>query len=101
MKISYLRKIGYVVYVPLSPLQHTLKGSTQEIGGQYEILISVDCSIFRFLREDIFTTRMQVLVQMSFSKHYGRLVVPYIMPGKHLNAESISNSGSRTKLTEL
>ena len=58
MKIFNLRKIGYVVYVPLSPLQHTLKGSTQEIGGQYEILISVDCSIFRFLREDLFTTYM-------------------------------------------
>jgi len=32
MKISYLRKIGYVVYVPLSPPQHTLMGSHKKLG---------------------------------------------------------------------
>ena len=31
-KISYLRKIEYVVYVPISPLQHTLMGAHRKLG---------------------------------------------------------------------
>ena len=51
-------KLSYVVYVPLSPPQHTLMGSHRKLGINLRFQISVDCSVSRSLREDLFTTCM-------------------------------------------
>ena len=95
-------KLSYVVYVPLSPPQHTLMGSHRKLGINLRFQISVDCSVSRSLREDLFTTCMLYFsINELFQALGGRLEVPYIMPEKYLNAWGISSSGSRTKVTEL
>ena len=62
MKISYLPKIELRCICTTLTTTAYIDWFTQESGDQYEISISVDCSIFRSLREDLFLTRMLVLV---------------------------------------
>ena len=58
MKIFYLRKIElYCIRTTLTTVAY-IDGFTQELGDQSEILNSVDCSVSRSLREDLFTTYM-------------------------------------------
>ena len=62
IKISYLRKIELCCIRTTLTTAAYIDGFTQETGDQSEISISVECSIFRSLIEDLFTTRMLVLV---------------------------------------
>ena len=58
IKISYLRKIGLrCIHINLTTTAY-IDGFTQEIGDHLRFQISVDCSVSRSLREDLFTTCM-------------------------------------------
>ena len=58
MKISYLHKIGLRCIRTNLTTTAYIDGFTQEIGDHLRFQISVDCSVCRSLREDLFTTCM-------------------------------------------
>ena len=58
IKIFYLRKIELCCIRTTLTTAAYHDGFTQEIGDHLRFQISVDCSVSRFLREDLFTTCM-------------------------------------------
>ena len=58
MKIFYLRKIELRCIHTTLTTAASIDGFTQEIGDHLRFQISVDCSVSRSLREDLFTTYM-------------------------------------------
>ena len=58
IKISYLRKIELRCIRTTFATAAYIDGFTQEIGDHLRFQISVDCSVSRSLREDLFTTCM-------------------------------------------
>ena len=58
MKISYLRKIELRCIRTTLTTAAYIDGFTQEIGDHLRFQISVDYSVSRSLREDLFTTCM-------------------------------------------
>ena len=62
MKISYLHKIELRCIRTTLTTAAYIDGFTQEIGDHLKFQISVDCSVSRSFRDDLFTNRMLVLV---------------------------------------
>ena len=71
MKISYLCKIELRCIRTTLTTAAYIDGFTQETGDQYEISISVECSIFRSLIEDLFTTCMLDFSINEFFQAFG------------------------------
>ena len=70
MKISYLHKIEYVVYVPISPLQHTLMGAHRKLGINVRFQSPSIDKYLGPLMEDLFTASYAgFILIMSISRH--------------------------------
>ena len=83
MKISYLRKIEYVVYVPISSPQHTLMGTHRKLGINVRFQSP---SIVKYL-DLLWRIYIRPVCCFFYNEHFqalGGFDVPEITPGNYV-----------------